>query len=369
MLLWVAFAGLTALVLIVLLIPLRKGVRMGREDRAAYDQEIFRDQLAELDRDERAGLIGQAEATAARNEISRRLLAAQAESADTKDDAPPVPAWMAVATIATVPAIALATYLYSGRPDLPAQPLAERIAGAVENQDMAAMIRQVERHLEKEPKDLRGWLVLAPSYRRMGRFADAANAYRRALLINGPDAELLTDLGEAMVLDNQGIVSQEASKVFSQALTVDSGFMKARFYSALALQQEGKTAGALEIWRGMLANAPADAPWREAVSRQIEAAGGALPKGPVLSREQIEQGEQMSQGDRTAMIRSMVDGLDQRLSEDGSDLDGWLRLIRARMVLGEKDKAIEAIDRASAALKDNKEAAAKIDEARKALGL
>jgi cytochrome c-type biogenesis protein CcmH len=69
------------------------------------------------------------------------------------------------------------------------------------------------------------------------------------------------------------------------------------------------------------------------------------------------------------MIRGMVEGLDKRLSEDGSDLDGWLRLIRARMVLGEKDKAADALNRAGAAFKDDARATQALDETRKALGL
>jgi cytochrome c-type biogenesis protein CcmH len=94
-----------------------------------------------------------------------------------------------------------------------------------------------------------------------------------------------------------------------------------------------------------------------------------MPKGPVLTEEQIQQGQEMSTTDRTAMIRSMVEGLDERLTEDGADIDAWLRLIRARMVLGEKDKAADALNRASEALKDNQQAVARLEETRKALGL
>ena len=83
----------------------------------------------------------------------------------------------------------------------------------------------------------------------------------------------------------------------------------------------------------------------------------------------MQAGQQMSSGDRTAMIRGMVEGLDKRLAEDGSDLDGWLRLIRARMVLGEKDKAADALNRAGAAFKDDARATQALDETRKALGL
>ena len=130
-----------------------------------------------------------------------------------------------------------------------------------------------------------------------------------------------------------------------------------------------------EMWQALLDDSPADAPWRDAVRQQMAEAGAPasvlpqLPKGPALSEEQIQAGQQMASGDRMEMIRGMVEGLDKRLAEDGSDLDGWLRLIRARMVLGEKDKAADALNRASAAFKDDERATTALDETRKALGL
>ena len=117
-----------------------------------------------------AGLIPADEADAARNEVSRRILAAQAELASEQKPGQPVPAWVSVATVIAVPAIALGAYLQIGRPDLPAQPLQARIDSAVANQDMVAMVRQVERHLEQKPNDARGWMVLAPAYKRMARY-------------------------------------------------------------------------------------------------------------------------------------------------------------------------------------------------------
>lgn len=369
MLLWISFAVLTALVLLALLSPLRTRVRDEDAGRASFDLAVYRDQLSELERDQKAGLIPDSEADAARNEVSRRILAAQSELASKEEVARPVPAWLSVATVIAVPAIALGGYMMIGRPDLPSLPLQARIDAAVANQDMAAMVRQVEKHLEQKPNDARGWAVLAPAYKRIGRLNDAANAYRKALALSGPDPDLMTDMGESLVLANNGLVSNEAQEVFEAVRKAAPKHMKARFYLALALQQEGKTADALAGWNAMLAESSPDAPWRSAVEQQISSAGGQLPKGPALTEEQIQQGQQMSATDRTAMIRSMVEGLDERLAADGSDIDGWLRLIRARMVLGDKEKATDALNRASEALKNDQQAVTQLEEARKALGL
>jgi len=209
----------------------------------------------------------------------------------------------------------------------------------------------------------------------MGRFADAANAYRQIVRIEGASPGLLTDLGETLVMAREGMVEAEAVKLFETAVKADSGQMKARFFLAMARKQEGKAQEAIDLWQAMLDESPADAPWRDAVKQQMAEAGApasalpSLPKGPALTEEQMQAGQQMSSGDRTAMIRGMVEGLDMRLAEDGSDLDGWLRLIRARMVLGEKDKAADALNRAGAAFKDDARATQALDETRKALGL
>ncbi|MEM9471717.1 MAG: c-type cytochrome biogenesis protein CcmI [Pseudomonadota bacterium] len=380
MLLWISFAVLTVLVLLALLSPLRPRAKQADVERASFDLAVYRDQLSELERDQKAGLIPDTEADAARNEVSRRILAAQAELASEERAARPVPAWLSIATVVAVPLIALGGYLQIGRPDLPAQPLQARIDGAVGNQDMAAMVRQVEAHLEQQPNDARGWAVLAPVYKRAGRYQDAANAYRKALALSGPDADLMTDMGESLVLANNGLVSNQAQQAFEAARKAAPKHMKARFYLALAQRQDGKTAEAIAGWTAMLAESAPDAPWRAAVEQQISSAGGdvpkapvvaggQMPKGPALTEEQIQQGQQMSASDRTAMIRSMVEGLDERLTEDGADIDAWLRLIRARMVLGEKDKAADALNRAAEALKGNQQAVARLEETRKALGL
>jgi cytochrome c-type biogenesis protein CcmH len=373
--LWIVFAVLTAVVILVLMSPYRSRPAAADAARSAFDLAVYRDQLAELDRDAESGLIGKAEADAARNEISRRILAAEAAAEKETAQDRPIPVWLSFGTIIAVPAVALGIYLGVGRPELPSQPLEARLEKAVENQDMVAMVRSVERHLETNPDDAKGWSVLAPIYSRMGRFADAANAYRQIVRIEGASPGLLTDLGETLVMAREGMVEAEAVKLFETAVKADSGQMKARFFLAMARKQEGKAQEAIDLWQAMLDESPADAPWRDAVKQQMAEAGApasalpSLPKGPALTEEQMQAGQQMSSGDRTAMIRGMVEGLDMRLAEDGSDLDGWLRLIRARMVLGEKDKAADALNRAGAAFKDDARATQALDETRKALGL
>lgn len=352
---WIVFAAMTAAVIGALLWPVVKSKPAETvAERAAYDRAVFRDQLAELDRDVERGTIGQAEADAARNEISRRLIAAAEEPAAKRA---PNFAWAAIAATLIVPLVALPLYLKSGTPQLADVPHAERMANAEKAGDMDALIAKVEQHLEANPDDLQGWTILAPSYRRMMRWADAAEAYRNVLRLSKPDAANISDFGEAQVMANQGIVPASAQELFRQALALDPSFPKARFYDALALKQQGKTAEAKAAFEAFLKDTPADAPWRPMLLAEMQDMGA---KPPALDQQTMADASQMSGEDQQAMIRSMVDGLDQKLAANPDNLDGWLRLIRARVVLGDTDKAKAAYKKALEVYSGNGDALAQI---------
>ena len=283
MTLWFVFALMTAAAIFAVLWPLAGR----RKSPSGSDVEVYRDQLDELERDRSTGLIGETEAQAAQIEISRRLLAADAAQAA----APASPAtsghaaWrrraVAIMAIVLLPLGAASFYLALGSPRLPDQPLTTRVAQARENQSVESLIAQVETFLERNPEDGRGWEVIAPIYLRMGRVEDAVRARRNALRLNGETAERRTHLGEALVAAANGIVTADAKTAFERAVMLDPRDVKARYFLGLAAEQDGERSDAAAIWRAMLAEAPADAPWtafvRQALAR-VE--GGVAPRGP-----------------------------------------------------------------------------------------
>jgi cytochrome c-type biogenesis protein CcmH len=366
MLLWIIFAALTAALLAVILRPLAAASRHeGGEEALA----VYRDQLQELDREEARGVIASAEAQAARSEIGRRLLKAD-DSRNTvpPSDAPYLRRKVLMASVLAVPLLALSFYLAQGSPGIPGLPYAQRMANAEANRDMDALIVKVERHLADHPQDAQGWRVLAPAYRARGRYDASARAYREALARGKPDADLLADLGEVTVLAAQGVVTRAAAESFDAALRLDPKNAKARYFHALALLQDGNREAAVAEWRRMLTEAPADAPWRAFLESQI---AGAAPRdqAPGPTADDIAAAERMSDSERKAMVTAMVEGLSQRLAENGSDLDGWLRLARARVVLGEPAKAAEALARAREIFGNDATAIARIEDLRKELRL
>jgi cytochrome c-type biogenesis protein CcmH len=308
MMIWLIFAGMTAAVVAALLVPFARKSSASLNSDADFDRAIYRDQLQELERDSARGLIGAVEAEAARNEISRRLLqVAKPKTVATGNR-------YSLLAVLLVPLVALPVYAKYGSPRFPDVPLQERLKGAIANQDFEALVATVEAHLAEAPNDIEGWKVLAPAYKREQRWGDAADAYANILRLAPPTAEAVTDYGEMLVFANEGMVTDEAERVFTEALKLDAINPRAKFYYDMALKQEGRA--------------------------------------PALSDEQIAAGQTMSKQDQTAMIASMMDGLEQKLGNSSRDLEGWKRLIRARRISNEIDKAKISLNVAMNIFKD-----------------
>ena len=375
MTLWFVFALMTAAAIFAVLWPLGRGT--GGQQRGGSDLAVYRDQLDEIARDRASGLIGEAEAEAARVEVSRRLIAA----ADSHPGEAPAPGstsrrrLAALLVLLALPAVAAVLYLKLGSPQLPAQPLASRDLTPLQDRPIDRLVAQVEAHLEKNPEDGRGWEVVGPVYMRFGRFADAVKARRNSLRINGASADREADLGESLMGAANGVVTDEAKAAFERALTHEAKHPKARFFLGVAAYQDGQNATAAAIWREIVKNARPDSPWvgmvREALAN-VEGTNGAPSvqspfSGP--SAEDVAAAEKMNPEDRSAMVRGMVERLAERLKRDGSDLEGWLRLVRAYTVLGDRDRALSAISDARRALGHDTDKLRRLDELVKELRL
>jgi cytochrome c-type biogenesis protein CcmH len=366
MTLWFVFALMTVVAIFAVLWPLG---RTGRAQRQGSEAAVYKDQLAEIERDLTAGLIAAPEAEAARVEIGRRLLAAV--GSERALDGQSSLKWRraaAVLALIGLPLVAIGVYVPLGSPRLHDFPLAQRDRAPSMAQSLETMVAQVEQHLEKNPTDGRGWNVLGPVLERLGRFDDAVRAYRNSLTYNGESAERRSDLGEALSAAAGGVVTAEAKAEFERARALDANDPKANYFLGLAAEQDGRKDDAAAIWRALLARAPADAPWRSLVQTSLQRVGGGST-APALSDETIAATKDMSEGDRGAMIRSMVERLANRLKQNGDDVDGWLRLVRAYLVMGERDKAKSALTDAREAVANDAERLRQLNEGLKNLGL
>ncbi|MGA7545420.1 MAG: c-type cytochrome biogenesis protein CcmI [Methyloceanibacter sp.] len=385
--LWVLFACLTAIVLLVLLRPL-VATKGSDAEREAFNAAVYRDQLGEVESDRERGLIAQPEADSARVEIGRRLLATDGVGASPRREEARAPAWVImIAVAAALPALAFGLYLTYGSPRLPDQPLAARLQDPASDQNLEALVARVEARLREHPEEGDGWEVIAPIYMAWRRYTDAAEAYGHAVRLLGESPKRLSGYGQALVLANDGVVSEEARRALERAVALDPNLVEPRILLAIAKEQDGKFAEAIEDWRGLLGTSEGDAPWRKMVEKRVAvdeahltgkpvagieepATAGAGPQGQdAPSASDIAAAQSMSPAERQAMIEQMVQGLAARLDREGNDLGGWLKLVRAYSVLDRKDDAVKALAKAKVQFGGDSQALQQLDALAAELGL
>lgn len=321
-------ALLTTATVAALLWPLLR-MRLPARDRLSGELAIYRDQLAELERERDAGRLKPAEAAAARTEIERRMLAAgdaAAATVKTRTATDAVQKWLPPALSLFVPLLALGLYLQTGRPGLPAAPFADRgteHAPAPQQLDVAGLLKEARARLAQDPND----------------------------------ADALAALGEGLTLEAGGTVTQPALDALRRALQARPDDARILYYLGLHEAQSGDSKAAIARWRDLEAKSPPDAPWlgllRAEIARVAKAAGIEMPQTqtpqstmPTPSREQQEAMAQLPPEQRQQAIRSMVEGLAARLADAPQDRAGWLRLANAWKVLGENANAADAYGRA-----------------------
>lgn len=321
--------------------------------RSAFDLQIYREQLAELERDQERGVLPADQAEAARTEIHRRILAAEEGEA-----AAPAPRRRPVALALVlgigVPVIAGGLYVLLGSPGLPGRPFASRQSDPMFQ--MTALTDNLAARLAKAP-DGEGFRRLGQAYMALQRYADAIAAFEHADRMGAADSAALSAWGEALVISQEGMVVPAARHLFLRALKDDHDNPQARFYLGLGEAQIGDYKKAVAIWKDLEASSGADAPWMEALRQHIAEAskqGGFDPATITAAAPEIPSTDgtpsgpaaaaiaNMAPDQRDATIRSMVAGLAAKLKDKPDDFDGWMRLARSYTVLHERDKGEDA---------------------------
>lgn len=371
MILWCIFASMTAAAIFAVAWPLG---RRPRKISGGSDLVVYTDQLLEIDRDRAAGLIGEAEAETARLEVSRRLLAA----ADSQPPgAPPTfsPGMLrrrraaAIAALIILPFGPPSLYVALGSPNIPWEPAFARLNTSQGHESIGSLVSKVEAHLATNPGDGSGWEVIAPVYMRLGRFDDAVAARKKSLALNGDSATRQADLGEALTAAADGVVTADAKAAFERAIEHNPREAKARYFLGLAAEQDGNVEQARTMWRALLADAPAGAQWTKFVDQALVRAGGEQSSAPGPSADEVAAAGDVTDEARRDMIRGMVSRLAGRLRDNSADVEGWLRLVRAYAVLGDRDKARSAAADAKRALAEHPDQIERIDDLVKGLGL
>ncbi|WP_412550289.1 c-type cytochrome biogenesis protein CcmI [Shimia sp. MIT910701] len=355
------------------------------EHPAAYDLRVYRDQLKEVDKDQARGVIGEEDAARMKTEISRRILAAdaqmqKAESGQAEDSQQS--RVIAVILGAVVLTGSFGLYYKLGAPGYRDMPLQERAAEAQarrDNRDPQAvaetkvparpaaeageefldLMAKLRKAVADNPEDLRGQELLARNEASLGNLRAAHEAQAKVIEIKGDDATAGDYVLHANLLITAAgdYVSPEAEASLKKALELDPFNNLARYYTGLMMWQTGRPDATFRIWDQVLRQSPNDAPWvpsiRATITELAWYAGidykmpAPVPahsadglSGP--SAEDMEAAGELSVEDRQAMIQGMVDQLSDRLATEGGTPQEWARLIGAYGVVGDRARA-EAI--------------------------
>ncbi|MEJ6397965.1 c-type cytochrome biogenesis protein CcmI [Yoonia sp. 208BN28-4] len=365
MLFWTICGILTLLVALVVAGPmLRKPTPATSESDVAF----YKAQLAEVDRDVARDLLAPDEAEAARTEIARRLLASQRTDA-VDGDAGRGRAG-AVFAAGTVIVLSLVTYQQLGAPSYPDLPLGLRLANSDEAranrpsqaqaeaaapappavdaaEEYLRTVQQLRQIVPQRPDDLQGWVLLAQHEAALNNFAAAAQAQARVVALKGDEATLSDQMVQVdmMVAAANGFVSPEAEDLIRGILAVDEANIPARYYLGSLYNQTDRPDIAFRIWRDIVENGPSDLFHVAFAREQIEDAAFragtdyALPEQTGPSAADVANMQDLPPEDQQQMIAGMVEGLADRLAEQGGPPADWARLITAYGVLGQTDTA------------------------------
>ena len=324
-----------------------------------YDKEIYKARVSEIEEERALGKIDEKQYEYALAEEGRRFLALASSSSGKQTlhhkIANKGAVIGAVFAALLIPAIAISVYYNLGSLNSPDQPLQARLDADPKGQSVEELLQRAENQLIKKPQDGRGWLVVAPVYMRLGRTKEAATAYRNAIRILGPTAKLQTLLGEALTVEAGGVVTQEANELFLKASASDPDNAKPLFFLGISLNQSGDFEKATKVWNDLIAKSPTNAPWLKVARQQLQLAqsnlGAKIPGNPTS--KDIQAAGELSSDERQEFINSMVERLAGELEEDPQNKPGWQRIIRSYIVLGRKNEALVAIEKAQQIFKDD----------------
>jgi cytochrome c-type biogenesis protein CcmH len=286
--------------------------------------------LAGIYADVASGKLSEADAEAARAELAREIVRQKGDNSALTESKLRFDRPQLLVGLAGVAAVTFAIYAALGSPNLPSQPLASRDLTPPQSITLDDAILRIEEALVANPDDVRGWEVIAPAYMELQRFADAENAYRRAIALTEPTPGLDLKLAEALLFQQQPEKAAEAVTLLRGVAEADPTQVMARLYLASELTRSGQYDEAITIWNEAIALGKGDELWMQAAREGLATAmnDGVAPEGAAQDE----------------MIAGMVSQLSERLAKDGGTVEEWTQLIRAHLVLNDKASAQAAYD-------------------------
>jgi cytochrome c-type biogenesis protein CcmH len=245
---------LIVLVAGMILAPLWLGRRQSglKLDRRETNLGIFRDQLAELEKEKVEGTLAEGDFEQAKSELKRRLLE---ETTSPASDAAPLShapsRKTAIVILLLLPTLSLLAYGMLGnlRALDPAQTSSPPKMTA---EQIDAMVGKLAERMKANPDDMQGWVMLARSYKTMGRDAEAAEAYGKAEKVVNDDPELLANYAEALATANGKSLNGKPRELIERALKLDPNHAHSLFLAGAAAMEAGDNKSGIAYWQAVL---------------------------------------------------------------------------------------------------------------------
>jgi cytochrome c-type biogenesis protein CcmH len=247
---------LVTVIVAFLFLPLWFGQRGGvtTGDRQAANLAIFRDQLADLERERSEGILADADFDHARQELQRRLLNEVEPAAAPGGPALNGPSRKtAIAVLLLLPVAALLGYALLGKPAAldPARTMPAAAQAQMTPEQIDAMVARLAERMQSNPDDMQGWLMLARSYKSLGRYAEAVEAYAKAEKVINDEPDLLASYAETIAMAGQGLAGKPLQLV-ERALQLDAKHAHSLFLAGAAAMQANDNKKAVAYWEALL---------------------------------------------------------------------------------------------------------------------
>ncbi|HEY9379623.1 MAG TPA: c-type cytochrome biogenesis protein CcmI [Burkholderiales bacterium] len=281
---YIIAALLTLAAVAWLLVPLLRARSAAQPQRDVANLAIFKDQLAELDADVRAGTLSPDQYGQAKIDLERRVLE-EIESGKAVEPDRSKPALARVTAIVlglAVPVGAVLLYAQIGNPGAMVQHAEQ--SQEFTPQQIEQMVAQLAERMQSKPDDPRGWAILARSYYVMQHYQEAADAYEQLLKRIPPDADVLADYADAMAMAQGRSLAGKPLDALQQALKLDPDHWKSLALVGTEAFERKDYRMALRHWEKLLALAPPDSEVGQQIAASVaQARELAGIKTPVVS--------------------------------------------------------------------------------------
>lgn len=329
---------LTVLALAWLVRPLLWPATRAGVSSQRLNASIYRDQLEALERDVTRGVLTAADFEASRDELQLRLLDDTEEPAVVQQTGN-ASFWTSRRTAAMIalllPLGAAGMYWWLGTPAA-IDPVATQKAS---NDQVATMVDMLAARLKANPDNPKGWAMLARSYKVMGRFTEAEQAFLKAGDLVNTEPDLLVDYADLLAVRASNNIEGKPLELVNKALALNPQHPMGLMMSGVAAYRRSDFALAVKQWEKLLTVLDPGSPDAQQVEADIAdaRAKAGLPAAAKAAP---------APGAKPEKINQMIDSLAAQLKTNPDDLAGWVRLARAYKVQGRLPEAEQAFGKA-----------------------